>query len=330
MSRIITVNNINRLWQNGILPISRRVDDLEANGCGNVVYLTQAEYDELPDTKLTDDVEYRITDAGVRGSAENVSYDNSVSGLDAKNMQEAVDKLNDSLTNENHESFNFGIKDGVRGFYTDPSRADDSFIPFKSAKSIADMPTESYSGYSTNKTLISFTPECPLDKIQMIRINGSFIDGSGETVEAYGVYTVKNGDINETLINYHTQCQIIDGAIQYGQTRSTRSGEIYCTVYFDNFISVDSDENEEDNFIFGIYQASKNTQPLTIETPSKPKKIIIGHMDATHNENGAYCIYDVDNQLSIYRNASLEITDNYFTFTPAYTTIVDYAVYYSL
>ena len=105
MSRIITVNNINRLWQNGVLAIKRgleeRMDKLEANGGSNIVYLSQADYDALPDTKLTDDVEYRITDAGVRGSAENVSYDNSVSGLDAKNIQEAVDevniKVNDSL-----------------------------------------------------------------------------------------------------------------------------------------------------------------------------------------------------------------------------------------
>lgn len=40
--------------------------------------------------------------------------------------------LNDSLTNENNESFNFGVKDGVRGFFTNPSRADDSFVPFRS------------------------------------------------------------------------------------------------------------------------------------------------------------------------------------------------------
>lgn len=35
------------------------------------------------------------------------------------------------MKNENNESFNFGVKDGVRGFYTNPSRADDSFVPFK-------------------------------------------------------------------------------------------------------------------------------------------------------------------------------------------------------
>ena len=37
---------------------------------------------------------------------------------------------NNALTNENDETFNFGIKNGVRGFFTNPSRADDSFIPF--------------------------------------------------------------------------------------------------------------------------------------------------------------------------------------------------------
>lgn len=39
--------------------------------------------------------------------------------------------IDSSLTNENSETFNFGVKDGVRGFFTNPSRADDSFIPFK-------------------------------------------------------------------------------------------------------------------------------------------------------------------------------------------------------
>ena len=43
-----------------------------------------------------------------------------------------LDNTNNSLSNENNETFNFGIKDGVRGFFTDPSRADDCFIPFKS------------------------------------------------------------------------------------------------------------------------------------------------------------------------------------------------------
>ena len=43
----------------------------------------------------------------------------------------SVKQITNSLQNENNESFNFGYKDGVRGFFTNPSRADDSFIPFK-------------------------------------------------------------------------------------------------------------------------------------------------------------------------------------------------------
>ena len=37
--------------------------------------------------------------------------------------------LSDSIANE---TFNYGVKDGVRGFYTNPSRADDCFVPFSS------------------------------------------------------------------------------------------------------------------------------------------------------------------------------------------------------
>lgn len=44
----------------------------------------------------------------------------------------AVNELNSSLQDSSSgESFNFGSLNGVRGFYTNPSRADDSFIPFK-------------------------------------------------------------------------------------------------------------------------------------------------------------------------------------------------------
>ena len=44
----------------------------------------------------------------------------------------ALKEVSDSLQNENNESFNFGYLNGVRGFFTDPSRADDSFVPFNS------------------------------------------------------------------------------------------------------------------------------------------------------------------------------------------------------
>lgn len=56
--------------------------------------------------------------------------DGTVTGAIVNN-KEAIEDVSQSLTNENSETFNFGVKDGVRGFFTNPLRADDSFIPFK-------------------------------------------------------------------------------------------------------------------------------------------------------------------------------------------------------
>lgn len=45
--------------------------------------------------------------------------------------------INSSLQDSNtNESFNFGSLNGVRGFYTNPSKADDSFVPFNRIKKI--------------------------------------------------------------------------------------------------------------------------------------------------------------------------------------------------
>lgn len=61
------------------------------------VYLTQAEYDALPNTKFTDNVVYNITDAGFGNtgiSANGVTYDNT-SGLESDDVQGAIDELKD-------------------------------------------------------------------------------------------------------------------------------------------------------------------------------------------------------------------------------------------
>ena len=59
------------------------------------VILTQAQYDALPSTKLTDGVEYCITDAAVvpGNTASNISYSNTTSGLTATDVQAAVDEV---------------------------------------------------------------------------------------------------------------------------------------------------------------------------------------------------------------------------------------------
>ena len=63
-----------------------------------VVYLTQAEYDALPASKLTDGKIYKVKTTGVvpGGSADasDVEYDNTTSGLQADNVQDAIDEVN--------------------------------------------------------------------------------------------------------------------------------------------------------------------------------------------------------------------------------------------
>ena len=147
--------------------IDDRLNNLENGGGGsggggscecNIVYLTQEEYDALPPSKESDDVEYRITNANTSiNAARDWAYDNRISKLEATDVQSAIDEVqnnvstvSNSLTNENSESFNFGYKDGVRGFYTNPSRADDCFIPFKSVGTI--VKTESYNQTTATST----------------------------------------------------------------------------------------------------------------------------------------------------------------------------------
>lgn len=52
---------------------------------------------------------------------------NTIAGALA--LKEVNSSLKDSTSGE---SFNFGSLNGVRGFFTNPSKADDSFVPFKS------------------------------------------------------------------------------------------------------------------------------------------------------------------------------------------------------
>ena len=73
-------NNLNAIGSGG------------GGGSCNIVYLTQAEYEALPDTKLTDDVEYRITDAytSKKIEAEDIACGDT-------NVEDAIYNLNESL-----------------------------------------------------------------------------------------------------------------------------------------------------------------------------------------------------------------------------------------
>lgn len=67
-----------------------------------VVYLTQAEYDALPASKLTDGKIYKVKTTGVvpGGSADasDVEYDNTTSGLTATDVQSAIDEVNSKVS----------------------------------------------------------------------------------------------------------------------------------------------------------------------------------------------------------------------------------------
>ena len=69
-----------------------------------VEYITQEAYDLLPEDKLTNDIEYRITDNNpATPSAKNMAYDNSKSNIEAVNVQDAIDAVNESFGNiKNH------------------------------------------------------------------------------------------------------------------------------------------------------------------------------------------------------------------------------------
>lgn len=62
----------------------------------NVVKLTQAEYDALPNDKLSDDNIYLITDSGAL-TAENLFYDDAETGLGVNNVQDAIVEQNKNL-----------------------------------------------------------------------------------------------------------------------------------------------------------------------------------------------------------------------------------------
>lgn len=67
-----------------------------------VVYLTQAEYDALPASKLTDGKIYKVKTSGVvpggSTNASDVEYDNTTSGLTADNVQDAIDEVNSKVS----------------------------------------------------------------------------------------------------------------------------------------------------------------------------------------------------------------------------------------
>ena len=88
-------------------------------------------------------------------TANNINYDNSISGLEAKTTQEAIDEINETVEeiNENLGGLRFGVDgEGNYGYFG----ADDSLIPFKSGKvNIINLCSLTSSAQSINLTQYS-------------------------------------------------------------------------------------------------------------------------------------------------------------------------------
>ena len=92
-----------------------------------------------------------VTYSGSSDNADNVKYNNNVSNLDATNVQEAIDKLDESVdtlnsnlsANNNH--FYFDYQNGKYGYNTSSSRGADTFHPFSNSQVITISPFTSLS-----------------------------------------------------------------------------------------------------------------------------------------------------------------------------------------
>lgn len=69
-----------------------------AGGSMPVLEMTKAQYEALPAAKQNDGTIYLITDGDGGWEAEDVSYDNTESGLTATNVQDAVDEAYETKT----------------------------------------------------------------------------------------------------------------------------------------------------------------------------------------------------------------------------------------
>lgn len=138
----------------------------------------------------------------------------------------AVQELNNSLTNENSETFNFGVKDGVRGFFTNPSRADDSFIPFKSGASF----TVNGTTYPKSQIVSIDVSGVKTITINLTHTVASSLSSQWTDIVADGnvIKSIKTTSYSETLDVSNYSTLIIQGSAN-GIT-SASNNSITCTI----------------------------------------------------------------------------------------------------
>ena len=81
------------------------------------------------------------------------------------------------------ESFNFGSLNGVRGFYTNPSRADDSFVPFNVGNEYHNsIIIDTYYHYTNNTTITDISYNINGVKKTIPRITANYFSKSYEEI----------------------------------------------------------------------------------------------------------------------------------------------------
>ena len=178
------------------------------NGGSNIKYLTKAQYEALPDSKLTDDVEYRITDANTAAKidATDITYGESTVAdvigevnADLEATQNNIDTLNDNLENINNSlSVQEELAKIVTDFGNTPSRV------CKKTGNVVYLNLRTYN--FSNKTSVNnvaifqlpvgFRPTKTLTVKGFVQIDGSaekdyiptffYIDAAGNITSAYG------------------------------------------------------------------------------------------------------------------------------------------------
>lgn len=98
------------------------------------------------------------------------------------------------------ESFNFGSLNGVRGFFTNPSKADDSFIPFKVGNEYHNsIIISTYYHYTNNTTITDISYNINGVKKVIPRITANSFSKSYEglniSLHDYNLLTVDIGEL---------------------------------------------------------------------------------------------------------------------------------------
>ena len=139
--------------------------------------------------------------AGGASTAEAVQYDNSKSGLEADNVQGALDEATDSLTFPDGTKYYADIQDGKHGFNTDPNRGADTFHPFRNTDDYYHCQVWTKSSTTNAEVSITETYTAETDCTLAITI----VDYWERNLTGHFISTIqKNGEVVETNILYES------------------------------------------------------------------------------------------------------------------------------